>query len=112
MPVVMQMDWVGVTVDQYEQARAQVQWETDVPPGAIYHAASFDDAGAHIVDIWETAEDFQRFSDTRLGPAVAEIGIAGEPQVQIRPAHAIFAPGYTVSLPTQSTQKAQPATTA
>jgi hypothetical protein len=112
MPVVMQMDWAGVTIEQYEQARSRVAWETDVPPGAIYHVATFDDAGAHIVDIWETAEDFQRFSDARLGPAVAAIGIAGEPQVQIRPVHAIFAPGYSVSLPTQQQQKGQPATTA
>jgi hypothetical protein len=44
--------------------------------------------------VWDSAEDFQRFVDDRLMPGVQQVGIQGQPQVEILPAHAIFAPGY------------------
>jgi hypothetical protein len=102
MPVVMQMRFAGVSRDQYEAARGLIGWETNVPPGAVYHVSSFDDDGVlHVTDVWETAEDFQAFSETRLAPGLERLGITGEPEVTIRPAHAIFAPGYTVVVPDQ-----------
>ncbi len=55
---------------------------------------AFDADGAHITDVWESVEQFQRFTDERLMPAVQKVGIPGEPQVAILPAHAVFAPGY------------------
>jgi hypothetical protein len=103
MPIVMSMRWLGVTQEQYDAARETVHWEGDVPEGAIYHVASFDDGGIYVTDVWETAEHFQRFVESRLMPGVQRVGITGEPQVDIRPAHAIFAPGYQVELPPQRT---------
>jgi len=48
----------------------------------------------HLTDVWESAEDFQRFVDDRLMPVVQEMGIEGDPEVTILPAHTVFAPGY------------------
>jgi hypothetical protein len=42
--------------------------------------------------LWDTGDDFNRFVDSRLMPAVQEIGIEGRPNVEIHEAHAIFAP--------------------
>lgn len=97
MAVVMNMVWRGVTPEQYEAARKLVNWEGDPPPGALYHVASFDQQAAYVTDVWESAEQFQRFADSRLMPGVQQLGIQGQPEVEIRPAHAIFTPGYVAS---------------
>ena len=93
MPVVMHMEWDGVRPDQYDAARARVDWEGDVPEGAILHVPWFVDDGLRVTDVWESGDAFQRFVDERLMPAVKEIGIAGQPRVDIRPLHShVFAP--------------------
>ena len=90
MPYVMNMKWDGVTPDQYDEACDVVQWETDAPPGGIFHVAWFEDGGLRVLDVWETPDQFQAFVDTRLGPGTAKVGIAGEPQVTFAPAHRVF----------------------
>lgn len=94
MAIVMTMRWDGVTPEQYDATRALVHWEHDKPKGGLFHVASFADGALHVSDVWESAEDFDRFVTERLMPGVKQVGIAGEPQVQVRPAHAIYAPGY------------------
>jgi hypothetical protein len=90
MAIVMQMRWEGVTPEQYAQAQEVVKWESDVPKGGVFHVAWFESGALRVTDVWETAEDFQTFVDQRLMPGVAEVGIQGEPQVEIQPAHRIF----------------------
>ena len=51
--------------------------------------------GLRVVDVWDTAEQFQQFVETRLMPGVAQIGIPGEPAVEVLPIHRLFTPGYT-----------------
>jgi hypothetical protein len=92
MAVVMRMEWPEVTADQYEAARKVVHWEDEVPPGAIFHVAFFDEGGFKVVDVWETEEDFQAFSESRLMPGIEPLGIEGEPKVTFAPAQAIFNP--------------------
>jgi hypothetical protein len=94
MATVVRMRWDGVTADQYEQAREKVGWDRDVPDGARFHVVWFSDGGANVLDVWECAETFQAFSEQRLGPAVAELGIQGQPDVQFFPLHAVFAPAF------------------
>jgi len=97
MAVVMIMKWQGVTPDQYDRVRELVNWEGDVPSGAQFHVVSFDGEGARVTDIWESAEQFQQFVDQRLMPGVKQVGIQGEPQVEIYPAHRTFAPAYAAA---------------
>ena len=97
MPTVMNMRWAGLTPEQYEEARKQVNWEGDTPDGAQFHIAWFEDDGLRVVDLWDSPGDFQAFVDNRLNPAVREIGIEGEPEVEMTDAHAVFAPAYAGS---------------
>jgi hypothetical protein len=93
MPIVMNMRWDGVTPEQYEAAREQVGWEQHAPEGGLIHIASFAGGVLQVTDVWETAEDFNRFVEGRLMPVVQELGIEGEPDVTITPVHAIWNPG-------------------
>ena len=92
VPIVMNMRWAGVTKEQYDQALKEVRWETDLPNGAKFHVAAFDDKGLLVTDVWDTAEDFNRFVEQRLTPGVEKVGIQGQPEVVITPTHRIFAP--------------------
>ncbi len=90
----MFMHWEGFTPHQYDTIRNIVQWEPNVPEGLILHIVSFNDWGAHITDAWENAENFNSFVEHRSMPAVQQAGIPGQPQVNIHPLHAIFAPAF------------------
>ena len=93
--VAMIMRWAGVTPEQYDAARNEVNWEGDVPSGALFHVAAFDDDGIRVTDIWESAEDVQAFVADRLMPGTTKVGIKGQPEVDILPVHRIFTPGFT-----------------
>ena len=99
MPIVVNMRWPGATVAQYEVLRPIVKWETDSPAGLVYHVAAFDDDGAYVTDVWDSAEHFDAFVRTRLMPSTKQVGVQGEPMVEIRSVHTVFAPGYSVSMP-------------
>ena len=92
MQTVMLMRWAGVTPEQYEEARSRVDWEGDVPDGAVLHVAGFDGDDLRVTDVWESPEQFQAFAEERLMPTVQEIGIEGEPEVRFYPVQAIFNP--------------------
>lgn len=39
-----------------ESLRQEVNWEKNLAPGGVFHAAAFDEAdGIHAVDVWESA---------------------------------------------------------
>jgi hypothetical protein len=88
----MKMRWDGITPEQYDEVRKLVNWEGDVPSGAIHHVAWFTDGGANVIDLWESPEDFNMFVESRLMPGVKEAGVDGEPNVELHEAHAVFAP--------------------
>ena len=91
----MTMRWDGVTLEQYDEALKLVRWEEERPDGGTFHVAAHDGQSLRVTDVWESAEQFQRFVDQRLMPGVASLGLPGEPQVEILPAHRVFIPGYT-----------------
>jgi hypothetical protein len=90
MAVVMRMEWPGVSAEQYDQLREIVNWENDPAAGGIFHVAFIDDGVFRVVDVWESPEHFQNFVDNRLMPGVAQLGVEGEPNVTITPAHAVW----------------------
>jgi hypothetical protein len=92
MAVVMKMNWPGVSLEQYEQVRREVNWEGDAPDGGKFHVAWFDNGLLNVIDLWESQEQFQQFASERLMPGVQKLGIEGEPNVEISEVHAVFAP--------------------
>src|SRR4051812_38440287 len=90
MAIVMQMKWDGVTPEQYNQVQAEVKWEVEAPDGGLCHVAWFEDGALRVIDAWSSAEQFQAFADNRLMPGVAKVGIQGEPQIVIQPAHRVY----------------------
>jgi hypothetical protein len=88
----MNMRWAGTTKEDYDKLLDAVRWETDVPDGAMFHVASFTEDGLRVTDVWESADSFDRFVANRLMPGVQQLGIPGQPDVEIAQVHRIFAP--------------------
>jgi hypothetical protein len=71
------MPWVQIqkstqaTWDDYQ--RVQDVLGEEPPPGLIYHAAGEVEGGRwEAVSVWESQDDFDRFRDERLMPAVEQ----------------------------------------
>lgn len=64
-----------VTPEAYDAVRAEIDWDHEPPPGCLMHAAAFDEAGFHSVDIWESEDELKAYFDTRLEPALRRLGI-------------------------------------
>ena len=94
MAVVMLMEWDGVTLEQYEAVRKLVNWEGNTPEGGMFHVAALTDTGLRVTDLWQSAEAFQSFTEQRLMPGVQQLGIPGQPRVEIYPVHALFTPAF------------------
>jgi len=91
--IMMIMSWPGVSLEQYDAVKADVNWEGEAPVGGIFHATAHDGNGLRITDIWESADDFQTFVNDRLMPGVTKAGLTSEPNVEIYPVHDVYTPG-------------------
>ena len=70
MVVLMTMD-VPLTREDVEAVSAAVG--PDPAKGLIAHVMTKTPEGVHVVDIWQSQADFQKFSDERLMPAMQQV---------------------------------------
>jgi hypothetical protein len=81
----------GPTKEIYENGRKELNWKASPPPGLIFHAASFDDSGnLPIVDIWQSEEQLDNFSNNRLMPYLQKANVS-PPKGEIFPIHNVYA---------------------
>ena len=75
MAVAVLMNFPGGGSDAYDRVLEKMGL-TDgrTPEGAQYHVAGEVDGGFRVVDVWDSAEQFQRFADEQIGPLTAEEG--------------------------------------
>ncbi len=71
MAVFMELE-MTITPDQYDAVDAALNPKGDPPDGLIAHSARFDGDTLKILDIWESAEAFGAFAESRLGPGIGE----------------------------------------
>src|SRR5262245_56067749 len=82
----------GVTREQYDQVRAACGWLTRAPDGGLAHLTWWEGGDCHNMDGWASEAAFQAFGESRLGPAMAQVGVNVPPQVTFHPAHEVYAP--------------------
>ena len=88
MAVVLRFEWEGFTPAYYDELREKVGWDDDPPEGGLFHMAWFEDDAIHVVDAWESEQDFKRFFNDRLRPVLKEqMKVPGEPKFTFRKAH-------------------------
>jgi hypothetical protein len=86
----------GVSAEQYDRVREEVGWLTQHPVGGLGHFTWWEGNDCHNMDAWEDETAFNNFGAERLGPAMAKIGIATQPEVTFYAAHEVFTPKATI----------------
>jgi hypothetical protein len=85
MPVGMTVEIPGMTAATYQQVMANLNWGPDnLPDVFISHSACEKPDGLFIFDVWESAEDWQRFAAGRLGTAMGAATGGQGPQPEPR----------------------------
>ena len=81
MAVAFIMDFPGGTLEQYDAVVEKMDLGGRLAPGGLFHAAGATDAGLRVCDVWESAEVFQQFAESKIGPITAEVGLA-KPEIR------------------------------
>jgi hypothetical protein len=92
MPLITQVILRGVDPATYDKVRAECGWLDVAPAGGLAHLAYWQGGDNYNVDVWESEAAFAAFGEQRLGPALAKVGVAVEPEVTFHPAHEVFLP--------------------
>lgn len=90
MAVGIRIKLEGVTAEQFDVAERSIDPDGNPPDGLIFHASGPIDGGWGVIDFWESREQFDRFAEQRIGPAVAEAGVAAQPDIREFPVHEHF----------------------
>lgn len=77
--------------DEYDKVRANVGLEGSPPPGARFHiAATGEDGKVRIVEVWDSRDEAERFTQERVRPAREQAGLGQrEPTITYLEVHNI-----------------------
>jgi hypothetical protein len=73
----------GVGPESYDGVNAAMDLESNPPNGLIFHWVGEVDGKWTVTDVWESSEDFERFRDEQLMPAIQKV--SGEMGIEMRP---------------------------
>src|SRR5207248_2742773 len=92
--IVMQLEWPGVALDDYNRVMEALGLDADPPAGGLFHVSGEDGGSLRIVDVWESEDAWNSFFGSRLTPALEKTGLMakGRPNVRLYPVHNVFAP--------------------
>lgn len=92
MAVVVHVLLRGISPEQFDRVRAEVGYLERAPEGGYSHVTWWEGNDCHNIDAWESEAAFNAFGADRLGPAMAKLGIAVQPEVTFHPAHEVYTP--------------------
>jgi hypothetical protein len=89
MSVAVEMKFGGATLAQYDQVIEKMGLTPGgaTPAGAISHWVAKTDDGLRVVDVWETREQFERYSEEKIRPYTREAGITEAPEMSFYEVH-------------------------
>lgn len=83
----MSYAWIqDVPIDRVVYGRIREALGSEPPKGLILHLAIEQEQGLRYVDVWESEEDCERFTEERLHPVVGRaLASAGAPMPDTEP---------------------------
>jgi len=95
MTIGVQMDFRGVTLDQYDEAIENLGLLPGGPSARheLFHWVTKTDSGIRIVDVWDSREAYEEFAADRIRPVGSEADVWEPPEVQIFDVYNYFAGG-------------------
>ena len=95
MAVGLRIKFEGGTQEQYDALHSHMGVDQNPPEGLIFHSAGPIEGGWGVIDFWQSREAFDRFVQSRLQPALQELGdrtMQTPPDVREFPVHNITKP--------------------
>lgn len=90
------LEIAGLRDSEYDAILARMGVEQEPAPDIYLHlAAPMNDDGIRVIELWNDAEGFQSFIQSRMLPATEALGIQRETTVTVTPLHNLFAPRLT-----------------
>jgi hypothetical protein len=90
MTVAITMDFKDATLEQYDQVIERMGFTpggVGSRDGGLFHWVTATDDGIRVTDVWETAEQFQRFAEEEIGPITQAVGVPSPPQLTFYDVH-------------------------
>jgi hypothetical protein len=90
MAVVVQQNFTGATLAQYDEAVAKMGIPAGGPhiaPGLLFHYVVASDDGVQVTDVWTSREGFEKFAQETIAPVSQEVGISPPTSVQFIEVH-------------------------
>ena len=77
MAVIMQQTLPpGVPIDMLDAVSDEMGVNDNPPDGMIVHTHFEKDGHVEVLDVWETAEHYRQFAESRLMPAMGKVAAA------------------------------------
>jgi hypothetical protein len=88
MAIAVQLHFAA-TLAQYDQVIEKMGFKKggSGPPGLISHWVTATADGLQVTDVWESREQFDKFSEAKIGPITQEVGIPGPPRSEFFEVH-------------------------
>jgi hypothetical protein len=92
MAVVVQVDYAGVTLEQYDELVEILGLLPGGPPprGVLFHSVMQIDGGIRIIDAWESPEALRQFHGSTIGPVLDKVGVTEPPEMTFLEVHNYF----------------------
>jgi hypothetical protein len=89
MAIGVQLDFSGASLAQYDEVVKTMGFRPRGPgaPGGLFHWVTKTDGGIRVTDVWESREQFEKFSKEKTQPITAEVGITAPPKVTFFEVH-------------------------
>ncbi len=89
MAVGVVLEFEGATLAQYDAIIDKMGLTPGGSggPGSLFHWVTETDTGIRVTDVWESQEQFGKFSEEQIGPISAEVGIPNPPNVTFCEVH-------------------------
>jgi hypothetical protein len=89
MAIGVEMEFSGGTLAQYDEVIKKMGFHSGGPgaPGGLFHWVTKTDAGIRVIDVWESREQFEKFSAEKIRPITAQVGVPAPSKVTFSEVH-------------------------
>jgi len=77
MAIAVQLDFNGGTLAQYDEVVKRMGFRPggQGAPGGLFHWVAKTDTGIRVTDVWENRETYEKFSNEKIRPITAAVGV-------------------------------------
>ena len=91
MAVAVSVRFPSLTSAKYDELIAALELDANPPAGLILHVAAEGEGEIVATELWRTEQTFRAFYDYRLRPALLMHAVEGQPGIETRELHNLFA---------------------